>query len=50
VLELHAWHSRAHSLTQPDWVLFDLDPAEGEDIDQAIEVAQVLHGMFERLG
>jgi bifunctional non-homologous end joining protein LigD len=49
VLEIHAWHSRAQSLTQPDWVVFDLDPAEGETIEQAIEVAQVLHGMFERL-
>ena len=50
VLEVHAWHSRAPSLTQPDWVVFDLDPAEGHGIEQALEVAQILHGMFERLG
>ena len=50
VLEIHAWHSRVQSLTQPDWVVFDLDPAEGKTIEQAVEVAQVLHGMFERLG
>jgi len=50
VLELHAWHSRAESLTQPDWVVFDLDPAEGRGIDQAIEVALLLRGMFDRLG
>ena len=50
VLEIHAWHSRAPNLTQPDWVVFDLDPAEGETIEQALEVAAVLHGMFERLG
>jgi bifunctional non-homologous end joining protein LigD len=31
-------------------VVFDLDPAEGETIEQALEVAAVLHGMFERLG
>src|SRR6267378_5986939 len=49
-LELHMWHSRASSLTQPDWVLFDLDPAEGRGFEQAVEVAQILHGMFERLG
>src|SRR5581483_1166070 len=35
VLEIHAWHSRAATLTQPDWVVFDLDPAEGEGIEQA---------------
>ena len=50
VLELHAWHSRAGSLTMPDWVVFDLDPAEGHGIEQAIEVAHILHGMFDRLG
>ena len=50
VLEIHAWHSRAQSLTQPDWVVFDLDPAEGHGIEQAIDVAQILRGMFERLG
>ena len=50
VLEIHAWHSRAQSLTQPDWVALDLDPAEGRDIEQAIEVAQLLQGMFDRLG
>lgn len=50
VLEIHAWHSRASTLTQPDWVVFDLDPAEGETIEQALEVAVVLDGMFERLG
>jgi bifunctional non-homologous end joining protein LigD len=50
VLEIHAWHSRAQSLTQPDWVVFDLDPAEGETIEQALEVATVLNGMFDRLG
>ena len=49
-LELHMWHSRAQSLTMPDWVVFDLDPAEGKGIEQAIEVAQILHGMFDRLG
>ena len=49
-LELHMWHSRAQSLTMPDWVVFDLDPADGKGIEQAIEVAQILRGMFERLG
>jgi bifunctional non-homologous end joining protein LigD len=50
VLEVHAWHSREGSLTSPDWVVFDLDPAEGQGLPQAIEVALALRGMFERLG
>jgi bifunctional non-homologous end joining protein LigD len=49
-LELHMWHSRAQNLTMPDWVVFDLDPADGKGIEQAIEVAEILHGMFDRLG
>src|SRR5471032_2541047 len=40
VLELHAWHSRAESLTQPDWVVFDLDPAEGRGIDLQVPLAK----------
>ncbi|HEX9602380.1 MAG TPA: DNA ligase D, partial [Myxococcales bacterium] len=49
-LELHMWHSRVESLTMPDWVVFDLDPADGKGIEQAVEVAQILQGMFDRLG
>jgi bifunctional non-homologous end joining protein LigD len=49
-LELHMWHSRRQNLTMPDWVVFDLDPADGKGIEQAIEVAGILHGMFDRLG
>ena len=49
-LEIHMWHSRRQSLTMPDWVVFDLDPAQGRGIDQAVEVAQILKGMFDRLG
>ncbi|MFL5428140.1 MAG: DNA ligase D [Myxococcales bacterium] len=49
-LEVHMWHSRMATPTMPDWVVFDLDPAEGRGIDQAVEVAQILKGMFDRLG
>lgn len=33
----------------PDWVLFDLDSADGATIEQSSEVAQLLHGMCDRL-
>ncbi len=48
-LTVHMWSSRAGSLDQPDWVVFDLDPGEGQGIEQAIPVAQALHRLFEQL-
>jgi bifunctional non-homologous end joining protein LigD len=48
-LTVHMWPSRAGSLDQPDWVIFDLDPGEGSDVQQAIPVAQALHRLFEQL-
>jgi bifunctional non-homologous end joining protein LigD len=49
-LTVHMWSSRAGSLEAPDWVVFDLDPAEGRGIEQAVEVALVLRRLFETLG
>lgn len=48
-LHLHMWSSRAPSLNEPDWVVFDLDPGEGHDLSQAIPVAHALHRLFEQL-
>jgi bifunctional non-homologous end joining protein LigD len=48
-LTLHMWASRAGSLEQPDWVIFDLDPAEGRGVEQAIPVAHALHRLFDEL-
>jgi bifunctional non-homologous end joining protein LigD len=48
-LTVHMWSSRAETLEQPDWVIFDLDPAEGRGIEQAIPVAQALHRLFAEL-
>jgi bifunctional non-homologous end joining protein LigD len=48
-LTVHMWSSRAGSLEQPDWVIFDLDPAEGRGVEQAVPVAQALHRLFEQL-
>lgn len=49
VLTTHMWSSRAAHLTQPDWVVFDLDPAEGAGFQGAIEAAHALRTLLEAL-
>ncbi|HEX8171763.1 MAG TPA: DNA ligase D [Thermoanaerobaculia bacterium] len=49
VLTMHMWSSRGASLEEPDWVLFDLDPAKGKGIEQAIEAAFVMRALLENL-
>jgi bifunctional non-homologous end joining protein LigD len=49
VLTIHMWHSRADSLDEPDWIVFDLDPAKGKGIEQAIEAAIVMRKVLENL-
>lgn len=49
VLTIHMWSSRMDDLEKPDWVIFDLDPAKGKGIEQAVEVALVLRRVFEDL-
>jgi bifunctional non-homologous end joining protein LigD len=49
VLTTHMWSSRAENLEEPDWVLFDLDPAKGKGIEQAIEAAGVMRRLLDQL-
>ena len=52
-LTVHMWSSRAGSLEQPDWVIFDLDPPDGvsaaRGIGLAVTVAHALHRLFDHL-
>ena len=49
VLTIHMWASRAQSLDEPDWIVFDLDPAKGKGIEQAIEAAIVMRRLLENM-
>lgn len=49
VLTVHMWSSRGESLEEPDWVAFDLDPAKGKGIEQAIDAAIVMRGLLENM-
>ncbi len=46
-LTLHMTSSRIGSLEEPDWVAFDLDPADGWE--QLVPIAQALHGLLDEL-
>ncbi|MGZ4778579.1 MAG: DNA ligase D [Thermoanaerobaculia bacterium] len=49
VLTIHMWASRAGSLDHADWMVFDLDPAKGKGIEQAIEAAMVMRKLLDNL-
>jgi bifunctional non-homologous end joining protein LigD len=48
-LTVHMWSSRAGSLEQPVWVIFDLDPGEGRGVEQAVAVARALYQLLTEL-
>jgi bifunctional non-homologous end joining protein LigD len=49
-IERHPWNSRARNLDHPDWVVFDLDPAEGVEFAAICEVALRLKEVLGRAG
>ncbi len=49
VLTVHMWSARGASLNEADWVVFDLDPARGKGIEQAIDAAIVMRKLLENL-
>lgn len=49
-IELHPWLSRVERPEQPDFAIFDLDPAEGATWDQVVDTARLIHVVLGQLG
>jgi bifunctional non-homologous end joining protein LigD len=49
-IDLNTWYSRMPKLDRPDFVLFDLDPAEGAGFPEVIQVALLVKEVLDALG
>ncbi len=49
-IDLHAGAARADKLERPDWVVFDLDPAEGTGFEAVVEVALLVRELLTAVG
>ena len=50
VIEFHTWNALAKKIDQPDRVIFDLDPGEGERWERVQEAATLVRGLLQELG
>ena len=48
-IDMHVWSSRADRPDRPDWVMFDLDPAEGATFDDVVTVAGLVRETLDLL-
>jgi bifunctional non-homologous end joining protein LigD len=49
-IDLHPWHSRIDAPDQPDWAVFDLDPAEGATFASVVTLAQLVGVALDHYG
>ncbi|MHB1006118.1 MAG: non-homologous end-joining DNA ligase [Chloroflexota bacterium] len=49
-IPLHAWLATTANPEKPDWLAFDLDPAEGASFAQVVRIAAWLHDRLDELG
>ncbi len=50
VIEFHTWNALVKRIDQPDRVIFDLDPGEGERWERVQEAATLVRGLLQELG
>src|SRR5438094_6202989 len=48
-IELHTWHSRVDAIEEPDYMLIDLDPSEGNPWEHVREIAMVAKEVMDEL-
>jgi bifunctional non-homologous end joining protein LigD len=49
-IEINPWHSTIKSLEHPDYLIIDIDPADGNTFDQVIETANVVNSVLSKAG
>jgi len=47
-IEIHPWNSSIGSLENPDWIVIDIDPSEGNSFEQVIETALVVKSILDK--
>lgn len=50
VIEFHTWNATVRKIDQPDRVIFDLDPGEGERWERVQEAATLVRHLLQELG
>ena len=50
VIEFHTWNALVRKIDQPDRLIFDLDPGEGERWERVQEAATLVRGLLQELG